>query len=114
MKYSARRIEDGKWLIESEGNGLVVQEIVLKNSNEHEAKSIRDCLTKAYRAGHQAERRDRSVKIQRAIAVYCHCGVPAIPGLVPNVLLCQYHYDVRQFGKNWADKAKDWADKVRG
>jgi hypothetical protein len=33
-----------------------------------------------------------------------HCSDRSIPGLVSP--LCQYHYDVAQFGKDWADKCR--------
>jgi hypothetical protein len=33
----------------------------------------------------------------------CHCGKKSIPGLVRGVALCQYHYNVRMYGKKWAD-----------
>jgi hypothetical protein len=36
----------------------------------------------------------------------CKCGEPSIPGLISGVALCQYHYDVRVYGKAWADECK--------
>lgn len=33
-----------------------------------------------------------------------HCAKLSIPGLVNP--LCQYHYNVAQFGKAWADKCR--------
>jgi hypothetical protein len=36
----------------------------------------------------------------------CRCGERSLTGLVSDVSLCQYHYNVRQFGKEWADKCK--------
>jgi hypothetical protein len=35
------------------------------------------------------------------------CKEPSIPGLSKNQGKCQYHYNVGQFGKEWADKCKD-------
>lgn len=32
------------------------------------------------------------------------CGRPSIPGLLRGAGKCQYHYNVGQFGKDWADK----------
>lgn len=37
----------------------------------------------------------------------CYCGRPSIPGLKPGAAVCQYHYNVGQFGKEWADKCQD-------
>lgn len=34
------------------------------------------------------------------------CGAPGIPGLLQGAGKCQYHYDVGQFGKEWADKCR--------
>lgn len=31
------------------------------------------------------------------------CGKPGIPGLISGAGKCQYHYNVGQFGKAWAD-----------
>ena len=36
----------------------------------------------------------------------CRCGKPSVPGLIKGVALCQYHYDEKMFGKEWADKVK--------
>lgn len=33
-----------------------------------------------------------------------HCEKPSIPGLIKSVGLCQYHYNVLMFGKEWADR----------
>jgi hypothetical protein len=38
------------------------------------------------------------------------CGKPSIPGLIQGAGKCQYHYNVGQFGKEWADKVE--ADKA--
>jgi len=32
-----------------------------------------------------------------------HCDKPSIPGLMKGVGLCQYHYNRRMFGEEWAD-----------
>jgi hypothetical protein len=37
----------------------------------------------------------------------CQCGLPSLPGLMPGVALCQYHYTVKVYGKEWADKCRD-------
>lgn len=34
------------------------------------------------------------------------CGEPGIPGLISGCGKCQYHYNVGQFGQEWADKVK--------
>lgn len=36
-----------------------------------------------------------------------YCPEKALPGLRLNTPLCQYHYNVYQFGKKWADKCKE-------
>ncbi len=33
----------------------------------------------------------------------CHCGTKSVPGLVKHIALCQYHYDARMFGLDWAN-----------
>lgn len=44
----------------------------------------------------------------------CKCGKRSIPGLVPGVALCQYHYNVYAYGKEWADKCLTWdANRVK-
>jgi len=35
------------------------------------------------------------------------CGAPGIPGLLRGSGKCQYHYNIGQFGKEWADKVRD-------
>ena len=32
------------------------------------------------------------------------CENPSVPGLVSGVGLCQYHYNEKMWGKEWADK----------
>ena len=34
------------------------------------------------------------------------CGEPGIPGLISGCGKCQYHYNVGQFGQEWADKVE--------
>lgn len=34
------------------------------------------------------------------------CGEDSIPGLVGSYGLCQYHYNTKMFGKEWADNVK--------
>jgi hypothetical protein len=34
------------------------------------------------------------------------CGKDSIPGLVRGGGACQYHYNLRQFGKEWADEVE--------
>ena len=36
----------------------------------------------------------------------CKCGKPSVPGLFRGFALCQYHYNVRQFGRAWADQVQ--------
>jgi hypothetical protein len=38
---------------------------------------------------------------------YCKCGERSLPGLFGHVALCQYHFNVRMYGKEWADKCKE-------
>lgn len=38
-----------------------------------------------------------------------HCREPSISGLI--YPLCQYHYDVVQFGKTWADHCSPGASR---
>ncbi|CAB5514476.1 hypothetical protein ACOTHJ_15885 [Achromobacter xylosoxidans] len=40
------------------------------------------------------------------------CGKPGIPGLIAGAGKCQYHYNVGQFGREWADRVKA-SDEVR-
>lgn len=35
------------------------------------------------------------------------CGKPGIPGLLKGCGKCQYHYNVGQFGKDWADRCRE-------
>lgn len=35
-----------------------------------------------------------------------NCGKPGIPGLLKGAGKCQYHYNVGQFGKDWADEVE--------
>jgi hypothetical protein len=51
----------------------------------------------------------REPKPKKRTQKRCACGEVSIPGLVAGVALCQYHYNVRMFGKAWADKCR--ADK---
>ena len=37
----------------------------------------------------------------------CKCGKPSVPGLISKVALCQYHFDERMYGKEWADRCKE-------
>jgi hypothetical protein len=32
-----------------------------------------------------------------------HCDKPSIPGLKPGPGLCQYHWNVAAYGREWAD-----------
>lgn len=34
------------------------------------------------------------------------CGAKTIPGLIRGAGKCQYHYNVGQFGKEWADQVE--------
>ena len=36
----------------------------------------------------------------------CKCGEPSLTGFISGVSLCQYHYDERMWGKDWADYAR--------
>lgn len=38
---------------------------------------------------------------------HCHCGKRSLPGLRPGIALCQYHFDVRMYGKEWADRCEE-------
>jgi hypothetical protein len=40
----------------------------------------------------------------------CSCGKPSVPGLKPGQSLCQYHYNVAAFGKDWADRCRKEAE----
>lgn len=42
------------------------------------------------------------------------CGAASITGLLPGVGLCQYHYNLSQFGQEAADNARTLADVVSG
>lgn len=33
--------------------------------------------------------------------------VKSVPGLISSVGLCQYHFNVRFYGKEWADKCRE-------
>lgn len=45
----------------------------------------------------------------------CHlCGAASIPGLLPGVGVCQYHYNLKQFGQEAADRARTLAYVVSG
>jgi hypothetical protein len=37
----------------------------------------------------------------------CYCGLPSLPGLKKGIALCQYHFDVHQWGREWADKCRE-------
>lgn len=34
----------------------------------------------------------------------CKCGLKSVPGLVPGVALCQYHFTKKIWGAEWAAK----------
>ena len=59
-KRAGAWVEDGEWIIENAPCGIV---LVLKNCTEQEARKVRDCLGKAYRAG----RADKSAEIRAVI-----------------------------------------------
>ena len=41
------------------------------------------------------------------------CGKPSIPGLIPGNGKCQYHWNKRVWGKEWADRVeKERAGKL--
>lgn len=42
-----------------------------------------------------------------------YCEEPSIPGLSIDPGLCQYHWNERIWGKNWADEVKRREDKDR-
>jgi hypothetical protein len=44
----------------------------------------------------------------------CHCGLPSITGLVPEVFLCQRHYTEYQWGTEWSKECvkKDAVDVI--
>lgn len=34
---------------------------------------------------------------------FCHCGKPSLPGLISGAALCRYHFNVKMYGREWAD-----------
>ena len=36
----------------------------------------------------------------------CQCGTKSITGLKRGVALCQYHYNLQVWGKEWADQVE--------